>query len=91
MSIVLRLRNYLFLNQMDSVIIFIILGFFFLSLCTCFLGSSNILKLKKKIILNVTECSAHKLSTCSPQMSILKLWSLCVCICVFLIHSDGTV
>ena len=51
MSVVLRLRNFLFLNQMDSVIIFIILGFF-LSLCTCFLGSSNILKLKK----NYFEC-----------------------------------
>lgn len=92
MSIVLRLRNFLFLNQMDSVtIIFIILGFFFLSLWTCFLGRIDILKLKKKITLNVTECSAHMLSTCSPQMSILKLWSHCVCIWVCLIHSDETV
>ena len=31
MSIVLRLRNFLFLNQMDSEIIFIILGFFFVT------------------------------------------------------------
>ena len=64
---------------------------FFLSLWTCFLGRIDILKLKKKITLNVTECSAHMLSTCSPQMSILKLWSHCVCIWVCLIHSDETV
>ena len=38
MSIVLRLRNFLFLNQMDSdKIIFIILGFFFVTV-DMFLG-----------------------------------------------------
>lgn len=72
MSIVLRLRC--FLNQIGLCYYFDIPDF--LSLCTCFLGSSNILKLKK-IILNVKRIQHNEvIFFCSPQMKHSQLYSL---------------